>query len=1182
MDVSLPDDYLVFQILESLPPQFGNLRSQYNTQRDTWNITELTAYVVQEEESLKKGKSHTVMVATTQESGSVKKGSSKGSNKFFKKKKFGKKTSRGNSSTTSGSTSESFKGKCHFCKKPGHKRAECRGFKAWLEKKGIPVVFEFRSRREPNEGELIVHMGNGVTAKVESIGVVRLHLATCHVLDLLDTAYIPSIRRNLISVSILDRCGYTFHFGDRKVYLFRNSELVGSGTLYDGLYMIDLFSRAVESSSNAHVMHVVSSNRVRVDENSSMLWHKRLGHISKQMMERLIKDSILHKLDFSDFGTCVDCVKGKLTAKTRKERTQRSQQVLELVHTDICGPFTPIAIVGYKYFITFIDDFSRYGHVELLAEKSESLYVFQAFKANVELQKGKKIKAVRSDRGGEYYGRYDETGRNPGPFAKFLQECGIEAQYTMPGTPKQNGIAERRNRTLLDMVRCMLSNSTLPDFLWAEALRTAAYVLNQVPSKSVPKTPYELWSGKRPSLRHFHVWGCRAEVRPYNPQSRKLDPKTISGHFIGYCIGSRGSRFYCPSHTTRIIESDRAIYFEDDHNGGSSEPRSLTLREERVVLPIPSFPTSAMGLPHIDDSSVDPELHHNMEPMIVEDDGTDVPLRRSERIRRPAISDDYVVYLQEHDFDADSSSDPITFQEAISCSESSSWIHAMHDEMTSMYHNGVWDLVELPDGCRPIGCKWVFKTKRDARGQVERYKARLVAKGFSQREGIDYTETYYPVSTKDSFRIIMALVAHFNLELHQMDVKTTFLNGSLSEDVYMVQPDGFVESGRENMVCKLKRSIYGLKQASRQWYLKFHDIVTSYGFQENAVDQCIYLRVSGSKYIILVLYVDDILLAANDTNLLLEIKQMLSCSFDMKDLGEAHYVLGIEILRDRSRGILGLSQKTYIDRVLKRFNLQSCAPGKAPISKGDKISKSQCPDNDVDKARMQTVPYASVVGSLMYAQVCTRPDIAFPMGVLGRYLSNPGFEHWKAAKKVLRYLQATKDFVLTYQRSDYLNIVGYSDADFVGCLEDKKSTSGYIFMMAGGAISWKSVKQTLIASSTMEAEYVACFEATRHALWMQNFITGPDCIVAVPRPLKIYCDNSAAVSFSHNTGSSSRSKHIDIKYLFVREKIALSCVSVEYIPTELMLADPLTKALAPKVFREHVTHMGLFQSTYIR
>ncbi|KAH9697754.1 Integrase catalytic domain-containing protein [Citrus sinensis] len=1000
-------------------------------EKDTWNITELTAYVVQEEESLKKGKSHTAMMATTQESGSVKKGSSKGSNKFFKKKSLERKLHVVIPLPLLVQLLRALRESATFVRNLGTRELNVGDLKrGWKIK-------ELRSRRKPNEGELIVHMGNGVTAKVESIGVVRLHLATGYFLDLLDTSYIPSIRRNLIYVSILDRCGCTFHFGDRKVYLFRNSKLVGSGTLYDGLYIIDLVPHAVESSSNAHVMNVISSNRARVDENSSMLWHKRLGHISKQRMERLIKDDILHNLDFFDFSTCVDCIKGKLTVKTRKERTWRSQQVLELVHTDICGPLTPIAVGGYKYFITFIDDFSRYGHVELLAEKSESLSAFQAFKANVELQKGKKIKAVRSDRGGEYYERYDETGRNPRPFARFLQECGIEAQYTMPGTPEQNGIAERRNHTLLDMMRCMLSNSTLPDFLWGEALRTAAYILNQVPS-------------------------------------------------------SRDSRFYCPSHTTRIIESDRAIYFEDDHNGGSSEPRSLTLREEPMVLPIPSFPTSAVGLSHIDVSSVDPEPHHDMEPMTVEDDVTDVQFKRSERVRRPAISNYYVVYLQEHDFDADSSSDLVTFQEAISCSKSSSWIHAMHDEMASMYHNGVWDLVELPDGCRLIGCKWVFKTKRDASGQ--------------------------------------------------MDVKTTFLNGSLSEDVYMVQPDGFVETGKENMVCKLK---------------------------------------SGSKYIILVLYVDDILLAANDINFLLETKQMLSYNFDMKDLGEAHYILGIEIIRDRSKRVLGLSQKTYIDRILKRFNLQSCALGKAPISKGDKLSKSQCPDNDVDKARMQTVLYASVVGSLMYAQVCTRPDIAFPVGVLGRYLSNPGYEHWKAAKKVLRYLQATKDFVLTYQQSDYLNIVGYSDADFAGCLEDKKSTSGYIFMMAGGAISWKSAKQTLIASSTMEAEYVACFEAIRQALWMLNFITELDFILTVPRPLKIYCDNSSAISFYYNTGSSSRSKHIDVKYLFVREKIALSYVSIEYIPTELMLADPLTKALAPKVFRVHVTHMGLLESTYI-
>ena len=210
-----------------------------------------------------------------------------------------------------------------------------------------------------------------------------------------------------------------------------------------------------------------------------------------------------------------------------------------------------------------------------------------------------------------------------------------------------------------------------------------------------------------------------------------------------------------------------------------------------------------------------------------------------------------------------------------------------------MSHNEVWDLVELPHGCKPIGCKWVFKTKRNSKGQIERYKARLVAKCFSQKEGINYKETFSPVSTKDGFRIIMAIVAHFDLELHQMDVKTAFLNGDLYENVYMTQPIGFKVDGKEHLVCKLKKSIYGLKQASRQWYLKFDIVVTTNGFKENIFDQCIYMRVSGSSYIFLVLYVGDILLASNDTDLLLETKDILSSHFDMKDLGYASYVLGI-------------------------------------------------------------------------------------------------------------------------------------------------------------------------------------------------------------------------------------------------------------------------------------------------
>ncbi|CAM8884098.1 unnamed protein product [Rhodiola kirilowii] len=263
----------------------------------------------------------------------------------------------------------------------------------------------------------------------------------------------------------------------------------------------------------------------------------------------------------------------------------------------------------------------------------------------------------------------------------------------------------------------------------------------------------------------------------------------------------------------------------------------------------------------------------------------------------------------------------------------------MEDELKSIEHNEVWELVELPEGYKQVGCKWIFKTKHDSKGNIERYKARLVAKGFAQKDGIDYNETFSLVSRKDSFRIIMALVAHYDLELHQMDVKTAFLNGNLEEEVYMSQPEGFIAQGKEHMVCKLNRSIYGLKQASRQWYLKFNDTIISFGFKENIVDQCIYLKVSGSKFIFLILYVDDILLATNDHGLLYETKKFLSKNFEMKDMGEASCVIGIEIFCDRSQGLLGLSQTSYINKILERFRMDKCSASVAPIQKGDKFTE---------------------------------------------------------------------------------------------------------------------------------------------------------------------------------------------------------------------------------------------------
>ena len=529
----------------------------------------------------------------------------------------------------------------------------------------------------------------------------------------------------------------------------------------------------------------------------------------------------------------------------------------------------------------------------------------------------------------------------------------------------------------------------------------------------------------------------------------------------------------------RIVETGNARFLENGEISGSNELKKVDVEEIRVDIPSLFLPQEIIvpqpvqqveeNEQHNRDGSLPPE---NIAIENVVEPPQPTPLRRSQRERRPAITDDYVVYLQESDFDIGIRKDPVSFSQAMESDDSSKWMEAMNEELKSMAHNGVWDLIELPNSCKLIGCKWVFKTKRNAKGNIERFKARLVAKGFTQKEGIDYKDTFSPVSKKYLLIIIMALIAHFDLELHQMDVKTAFLNGNLDKDIYMEQPEEFAKKGNEHLICKLNKSIYGLKQASRQWYIKFNNTITSFGFKENIVDQCIYLKVSRSKFIFLILYVDDILLASNDLGLLSETKEYLSKNFHMVDMSEANYVIGIEIFRDRSRGVLGLSQKGYIDRVLERFNMQSCSSGIAPILKGDKLSKMQCLRNNMEREQMKKIPYASAVGSLMYAK--------------------------------------------TYKRSEQLEVVGYSDSDYGGCLDSLKSTSGFVFMLANWAISWKSEKQSSTASSTMEAEFVACFEASSHALWLQNFVSGLGVVDSIAKPLRIYCDNTAAVFFSKN------------------------------------------------------------------
>lgn len=1208
LDMPIGDTFLVHFVMTSLPASFETFKVNYNAQKDKWKMSELIEMCVQEEERQKlDNKPEVAYLMAANHPNKKRKG------KFQPKEypKFQKKDP-GMSNSSNYSKNKPY---CKFCRKDGHKQKDCKDFKEWLTKKGnhLNMITEsfnlnvptnswwfdsgsmvhvtnskqgFLTIQKLSRNQRTLKLGNGQEVAVEAVGTLQLIMKTGLCLKLYDTLFIPEITRNLVSGPKLDIDGYDVSHGHGKLTIYLNSQVFGFGYLDCGLYRLELDDVFSNSLLSYNINDSSTKRKPQRDlETSSKLWHQRLGHISRDRLSRLVKVEVLPPLDFNDFGTCIECLKGKMTSVNKKGAT-RSSKLLEIIHTDISGPYNITGITGHNSFITFIDDYSRYMYLYLIKEKSESLTTFKDYKTEVEKQLDLQIKVVRSDRGGEYYGRHTDLGQAPGPFYEFCKSQGIVNQYTMPGTPQQNGVAERRNRTLMNMVRSMLANSKLPLFLWTEALKAAVHILNRVPSKSVPKTPHEIWTGRKPSLKYMKVWGCLAEAKLYNPFLKKLDMKTVTCHFIGYPDHSKGYRFYCPSHVTRIVETRHAEFLEDHNNSGSSENPFDDLREvqdaggrdssltltpitplvhasPQITAPIPT--TTDTHVPENQDTSNE-QPQNNAEPVIQP--------RRSSRPKKPTNFDAYETFLAEIELDGGKFIDPTSYKEAMNSDQSSEWNKAMIDELESMKKNDVWDLVDLPNGVKPVGCKWVFKTKLDPKGNVERYKARLVAKGYAQKEGIDYQETFSPVSRKDSLRTVMALVAHFDLELHQMDVKTAFLNGDLYEEVFMTQPDGFKPEGQEHLVCKLKKSIYGLKQASRQWYLKFDEVMKKQGYIKNQVDQCTFLKMSGSKFTILVLYVDDILLASNSLDMLHESKRLLSLNFDMKDLGEASYVIGIEIHRDRANGILGLSQKAYIERVLTRYNMHLSTPSKAPVVKGDVFGSFQCPKTEVEKEQMRMIPYASVVGSLMYAQVCTRPDIAYIAGMLGRYQTNPGQDHWTAAKKVLRYLNGTKDYKLTYRRSDNLELIGYSDSDFAKCKDDKKSTSGYIFMLAGGPISWKSHKQQLTTTSTMMAEYIAVYNATCHGMLLRNLVIGLKVVNSISRPLKLYCDNSAAVTFSNSNSSTGAGLYLDTKYLFVRERVEENVLCIEYISTKDMLADPMTKGLPPKVFEELVSRMG--------
>ncbi|BBG93855.1 transposable element gene [Prunus dulcis] len=492
------------------------------------------------------------------------------------------------------------------------------------------------------------------------------------------------------------------------------------------------------------------------------------------------------------------------------------------------------------------------------------------------------------------------------------------------------------------------------------------------------------------------------------------------------------------------------------------------------------------------------------------------------------------------------------------------------EEIDALHSQGTWSLEPNPGNKNIVGSKWLYKIKKNSDGSIARYKARLVAQGFSQQLGSDFGETFSPVVRHTTVRLILSLAAMNHWSLRQLDVKNAFLHGDLEEEVFMRQPQGYEDPAYPEYVCKLKKSLYGLKQAPRAWNAKFTGYLPALGFKLSHSDPSLFVKHEGSDVIVLLLYVDDIILTGSNANLVQTVVDDLSSVFEMKDMGRLAYFLGLQITYPVSGGLF-VSQTKYAKDLLHKAGMQSYRA----------CSTSCKPHNQIltDSGEPLSDPtmFRSVVGALQYLTF-TRPDLAYAVNTVCQYMNSPTDVHWLLVKRILRYVQGTLSFGINFTSispsvSDPWQLSAYSDADWAGDINTRRSTTGSVVFLGNNPIFWQSKKQGSVSRSSTEAEYRALANTAADIAWIRQVLQ--DVKFFLPNPPLVYCDNISALALSSNPVYHSRIKHLDIDYHFVREKVQKKDLLVQYVPTEEQVADVFTKGLHSPIFSRHCNHLRL-------
>ncbi|KAD0786919.1 hypothetical protein E3N88_43719 [Mikania micrantha] len=829
----------------------------------------------------------------------------------------------------------------------------------------------------------------------------------------------------------------------------------------------------------------------------------------------------------------------------------------------------------------------------------------------VERQFGKKIKRIRCDNGGEF---------TSNQMRNFYSDQGIALETTCPHTPQQNGVVERKHRHLLEVARAIRFEANLPIKFWGECVLTATYIINRVPSKVLNnKTPYEVLLGKIPSYDHMKVFGCLAYYWNNDTKGDKFEPRGKRGVFLGYPHGTKGYKVYDIEQKKMIIsrhvqfveesfpfrddnlnkegkapacedntdeewmkggdathmhanirsnnldpgpQENESIHDEEDESPGSAGDHNLEQNETHEVLDDPSeshtpliHKRTRFQPQHLKDYAVKlpPSIDH-ANPIHEQSTSTVHPL--AHYISYNNFSTNHKAFLAA----IDSHDEPKSFKEA---SQDDRWKDAMQKEIKALEQNGTWTLEELPNGKKAIDSKWVYKIKHKPNGEVERYKARLVAKGFTQLEGVDYHDTFAPVAKLVTMRALLSVAVKRGWHIHQLDVNNAFLHGDLEEEVYMKVPQGFSQE-KETRVCRLRKSIYGLKQASRNWYHKFTSCLMNLGFKQSVADPSLFIHKTGKTYVAALIYVDDVIVVGNDMNKMQATKIELHDQFTIKDLGSLKYFLGIEVARTKE-GIV-LSQRKYTLDILRDMGLEGCRPSTFPMEQGLKLDKCE------NEQRVDAAQYRRLVGRLLYLQA-TRPDITYSVNVLSQFVADPREPHLEAAIRVVRYLKTTLGQGIMLPKEGGTQLVAYCDSDWMGCPLTRRSRTGYLLVLGGAPVSWKSKKQSVVSRSSAEAEYRAMAATVSEILWFRWLLTELDA--PQENSTTLFCDNEAARHIANNPVFHERTKHVEMDCHFVREQVESKEILPACIKSQLQVADLLTKPLGGPQLQSLTVKLGI-------